>query len=170
MKLLWLLLLLVGSAVAQDFNTTLRWMHNTAPYDGSGFHLGDQTIMDEVEVPLTNTCHSFTIVQTTHYATEKPKPDHVWTVSFSLAAIDPNKVRFTEIEGTGKDKGKSWAYVELGTSNDEEVIKFHSSGGGLGDDTTVEASMFFGNPDYAERFANALRHAVTLCGGEVSAF
>src|ERR1700751_4385119 len=46
------LVLIASLANGQDFKATLRWMHNTASYDGGGYHGGDKTMMDGTEIPL----------------------------------------------------------------------------------------------------------------------
>src|SRR5215467_10180473 len=103
-------------AQAQTFQETLRWMHNTASYEGGGYHGGDKTIMDETDVPLSNTCHNFVIIQTTHYLTSEPRPDHIWKVTMDLSKIEPNSVRGHAVEG------KTWSYVDIETTNEEDAI------------------------------------------------
>ena len=101
---------------AQTFKETLRWMHNTASCEGGGYHSGDKSIMDETEVPLSNTCHNFVIIQTTHYSNPESRPDHVWKITMDLSAIEPSKVQGHAVEG------KPWSYVDIGTTNDEDAI------------------------------------------------
>jgi hypothetical protein len=144
-------------ARAQSFKETLRWMHNTAAYEGGGYHAGDKTMMDETEVPLSNTCHNFVIIQTAHYLGQERKPDHVWKISMDLSTIEPSEVRGHAVEG------KPWSYVDIGTTNSEDMI--HTP-----DRDTSGVSLFFNGTSYAPRFAKALRHAVVLCGGKASAF
>jgi hypothetical protein len=142
---------------AQTFKETLRWMHNTASYEGGGYHGGDKTIMDETEVPLSNTCSNFVIIQTIHYRTAEPRPDHVWKITMNLSAIEPNSVKSHAVEG------KPWSYVDIGTTNDEDAI--HTPDG-----NTSGVGLYFNGTSYAPRFAKALRHAVVLCGGKASSF
>jgi hypothetical protein len=156
-----------SSVFAQDYKTTLRWMHNTARYKGSGYHIGDKTIMDETEVPLSNRCQSFSVIQTTHYQTQKSTPDSVWEVSTNLAAIDPQTIVVNAVKGEGDKEGKTWAYVWMETTNDEDAIKTQRSGMEA-EEATSGVAFFFNDPDYARRFAKALKHAVTLCGGTKS--
>jgi hypothetical protein len=146
-------------AQAQSFEETLRWMHNTAAYEGGGYHAGDKTVMDETEVPLSNTCHNFVIIQTTHYLAKEHRPDNAWKITMDLSTIEPSSVRTTLV------KGKPWSYVDVSTTNDEDTI--HTSDR---DTSTSGVSLFFNGTSYALRFAKALRHAVVLCGGKSSAF
>jgi hypothetical protein len=160
MKQFVILLALVAFAApaqAQSFKETMRWMHNTAGYEGGGYHGGDKTIMDETEVPLSNTCQNFVIIQTLHYFTPGPRPDHIWKITMDLSKIEPSKVRGQAVEG------KPWSYVDIETTNDEDAI--HTP-----DRDTSGVSLFFNGTSYARRFAKAFRHAAVLCGGKASSF
>ena len=148
-----LLLFTANITYSQDFERTLRWMHNTAA-EGDGHPAGDETMMYVTEIPLTNTCQNFTIIRKTHYYTNPPKPDHVWKVSMNLAAIDPTKVSFTPV------KDKPWAYVEIGATDDEDAFQT-----GPPPNRTSGVGLYFNDPDFAQRLARAFRHAVELCGG-----
>jgi len=115
---------------AQTFKETLRWMHNTASYEGSGYHAGGKSIIDETEVPLSNTCHNLVIIQTHHYSTPEPRPDHVWKITMDLSAIEPSTVQGRAVEG------EPWSYVDIGTTNDENAI--HTP-----DESTSRVSLYF---------------------------
>src|ERR1700751_4704016 len=135
------LVLIASLANGQDFKATLRWMHNTASYDGGGYHGGDKTMMDGTEIPLTNTCRKFVVIQTTHYFTDPPKPDHVWRIEMDLSTIDPKTIEFDPVEGTGEKKGERWAYVNIETTNDEDAIK-------VPDRRTAGVGLYFNNSDF----------------------
>ena len=108
--------------------------------------------LDSTEVPLANTCKEFVIIQK-----HAGKHDSTFKITMDLKSIEPMRVRFTPVEG------KPWAYVDIGTTNDEETIQ-------TPDRKTAGVALRFDEPDFAKRFAKALRHAVELCGGKPSTF
>jgi len=155
-----LLLLTANITYAQDFKRTLRWMHNSAASQGSYRDLESNSheqisVTWEMEIPLTNTCQNFSVIQKKQISINPPED---WkTARMNLAAIDPNKVRFLPEED--KPYGDLW----ISTTDDEDAIYF------LGKKTS-SVVFYFIPKDWGQRLANGFRHTVELCGGKPSAF
>lgn len=100
-----------------------------------------------------------------HYSSEPVQlhkdlvtPSEKWADLFNLADIDPNAIRVVASH-----------HVHFETHNNQEKIVEMVMG------TPGEYDLNFDNfiidlPENAERFANALKHAVLLCGGKKSPF
>jgi hypothetical protein len=153
---LFVVILTASLAQGQTFKETLRWMHNASEYNSS--YDSTKNGLDATEVPLANTCTTFVIIQkhTGDYG-------HTFKVVLDLRTIDPTKVYAELVEG------KPWSYVWIGTTNDEETIQAEDLTSQT-DRKTTGTALNFGGKDFAPRFAKALKHAVTLCGGKPSAF
>jgi hypothetical protein len=147
-----------GQSAGQTFKGTVSWMHHASEYN---YTVGKDGESGFTEVPITNTCHNFVIVQK-----HSGKHSIVSVLTLDLEMIEPKQVYFEPV------KGKPWSYVSIGTTNDEPHI--HSvttvDGQQRSDTNTAGAMLYFGGNSFAQRFAKALRHAVVLCGGKPSFF
>jgi len=153
-----LLLLCVAPAQAQSFKETLGWMHQSSEYHA--FFDATDNALESTQVPLTNTCTNFVIIQERSAARQPP---YTYKILLNLKAVDPNTVYATAV------KDKSWAYIDIGTTNDEEAIQISSTPATPMVTTgTAGVSVKFEDTSFAGRFAKALRHAVVLCGGKPS--
>lgn len=83
---------------------------------------------------------------------------------FNLGDIDPQSVSY--VRGSEGDWGRFQADTANDTNNIHIRLDFELVDGPL---TTKEFSTFL-YPEYGARFAEAFRHAVTLCGGKSSIF
>ena len=152
-------LLCVAPAQAQSFKETLGWMHQSSEYHA--FVDATDNALESTQVPLTNTCTNFVIIQERSAARQPP---YTYKILLNLRAVDPDTVHATVV------KDKSWAYIDIGTTNDEEAIQISSTPVPPMVTGTAGVSVKFEDTSFAGRFAKALRHAVILCGGKPSTF
>ena len=149
-----------------SLSETLSWMSQTYnPHeDGFGGHgeyltkcmASCEDVGDEISSRETFTYKGCQIATIT---TSNRKEDHGLHETFNLRDIDPQSILVTSDPATVPE-------VKFSARNNAEALIY--SGNIVGKGTNSAFAM--DDAAYAERFANALRHAVELCGGRPSTF
>lgn len=129
------------------FDQTLQWMAETAPRNAFG---GDWDYPVTTYVLPGSTCSKlgFAIFG------GKSGRGADW-LAVNLGTVDPRGVF-----AFGDKVLFGGAVVQVTGANAEKIIK-----GKRSDSTGVIDELTFGTPEYASRFASALRHAAEVCGG-----
>ena len=97
---------------------------------------------------------------------------------FHLGTIDPESVKVVTPENQKQPQGWKRTNVHLAATNNKSTIWASASDWkeskkvpkSLQMATMTDFDFQFRDKEQAERFAKALRHAITLCGGKPSAF
>lgn len=146
------------------FKTTVQWMHNTAEYETGS--ITPDGFFNAMEIPLTNTCQNFVIIQSQDSTGLQGGHKIVSTTRLNLQSVDPTNIYAKQVTG------KPWSYLWIGTTDDTSTIQSTTSVDGNNRPTakTSGVDFRFDDPDYASRFTKALKHAVLLCGGKPSVF
>ena len=171
-----ILVTLIGSTAVCAQNTdkdghpnlkeTLQWMHTAFPDSESNraFHLGQTRELNFVE-GKGDANPSCTVTIIDHWKAEgKPVTRDI---IIDLSLIDPESIKWYVDDISEKDMGT----VTLVATDDKKIIAEKMEN--KEDDKTflTEREFFyFITPQYAQRFAKAFLNAVTICGGEKSAF
>jgi hypothetical protein len=91
------------------------------------------------------------------------------STSVDLSLIDPGSVKSYQEDVVDKGTG----VLTFVATNDKKVIVEKTEVGGKPDTKPLETNRLFVSfvgTDYSERFANALKNAVNICGGKASTF
>jgi hypothetical protein len=156
-----------GMAAAQNspsLKSTTDWMQAFAA-DNSMWHIKDLT--GDSVYSSTVTFNGCQVKQSLHrIGTSDPTP-----ATYSLSDIDPKSIK------AYSDKGEAEPvpHVSFETTNSQRKISLqgHVCAKGMTEVVDYCATSWqinFGQFDAAVRFAKAMHHAVTLCGGRVSTF
>ena len=156
-----LLLFAELQAHGQSLDATFQWMQNTAPrstYFASRNAYGCQT--DQIR-SITHRGCSVTIQEYDEQCRDKKTLSY--SITFNLGDLDPNAV-----EANASRLVPSEGSVLIQTTDNRSLIEetFSSSGPSKFD----FQAFWFESPSYAQRFARAMKHAITLCGGKPSTF
>lgn len=98
---------------------------------------------------------------------EGTNPNH--TFSFSFSDLDPNTAKSHQTLVSPPVLQNMWRATAVTTNNLQKVNVYNYHTKQSSQDTVIEGIPFYSSED-AERFANALRRAIELCGGKASAF
>jgi hypothetical protein len=177
----WILMVFMSAtAVSQDkspsLDSTLQYMRNTLSRYGY-MHTtgkdqelalkGDEPCRIYVESDIASKMHTS---QDGHYPFE---------YQFHLGTIDPDSVRVvTDSAQKGKPEGWKLTNVHLAATDNRSTIWASASEWkesknvpkALQLSTFTDFDFQFRDKEQAERFAKALKHAISLCGGKPSAF
>jgi hypothetical protein len=173
--LLTVVILVVGSFFAyrafsrhRDLDETLAWMKQTYnPYEnGFGGHGQYQTECaahcEDVGAQIfSRETLAYEGCQITTVTTSNRKDDRGLRETFSLRDIDPQSIHVPTTPLLG-----GVSEVQFLARNNAEALTY--TGDIVGKGSSSEFAM--DNVAYADRFANALRLAVELCGGKTSKF
>jgi len=182
---LMLLLLMAVKAVGQDkpqrdkspsLDNTLVYMQNTLSRYGYIHKTGKD---QELNLKGGEPCRIY--VESEITVTLHTPQDGVYPLEyqFHLGTIDPDSVKaVTDDAQKNKPEGGRLTQVHLAATNNESTIWASASDWKESKKVpkTVQLLTFtdfdfqFRDREQAERFANALKHAVALCGGKPSAF
>jgi hypothetical protein len=193
-------LALCVSAGAQSLNETVEWMHNTlAPIDllassRNGYSILAQPMSGHYVDLLSDVSHDgcqMTVIENydmtgDYFVGGRSEFAYEERDTFNLADIDPTTVKVPDNNPYREElNGK---VINLFTVNNRGAIKCQvktaidlDREGNPDKDLKSSADRCVGAPynneefrfqthEYAVRFAKALRHAVTLCGGKASTF
>jgi hypothetical protein len=148
---------------------TLDWMHSAFSDNQSktAFLAGHTRELNYVIGKDGTPSCAITIVD--HWTNNEGKPTSRYT-EIDLSLIDPGSILFYR-DTVEKEKGVG--EMTFAATNDKKVIiektTINNKPYGLFFETNKEWIGFIG-PEYAERFAKALKHAVELCDGKPSTF
>lgn len=155
------------------FEQTIQWMTETAPQNSRGETSEDWGLAMYVVPGSTCSKTGFAFVS---YVAKSGKaiPPYTDWISIDLSGIDPASVIPTgsrvalgsatpHIIEIAEHKVALTPLIEGKSASD--VIKAYRKGKPLKTVVVANYSLGFGTPEYAQRFANALKHAVEVCGG-----
>jgi len=155
------LMLCAASASAQSLDATFDWMQNTAPrstYFAARNAYGCQT--DQIR-SITHRGCSVTIQEYDEQCRDKKTLSY--SITFNLGDLDPNGV-----EANASRLVPSEGSVLIQTTDNRSLIE--ETFPDIGPSKFDFQAFWFESPAYAQRFARAMRHAITLCGGKPSTF
>jgi hypothetical protein len=168
-------------AVGQDkpqpsLDSTLRYMQNTLSQYGYIHTKGKD---QELVLKGDEACRIY-VESEIGYKMHTPQDgEYPFEYQFHLGTIDPDSVKVTT-DASQKNKPEGWKLtnVHLATTDNKTTIWASASEWkenkkvpkALQMSAFPEFDFQFRDREQAERFAKALKHAVTLCGGKKSAF
>lgn len=85
-----------------------------------------------------------------------------WATHIDLTQVDPNSIKIEKIDNV--------PWVTFQGRNSQKVVQYRDPLGKLPPYDTENGGFTLDSQEYAERFLNALKHAVILCGGKPSTF
>ena len=155
----------VAAKDGASLKDTLQWMHNAFPDSRSAteFRLGQTRELNFSSKGDASPACTVTIIDRWK-AGGKPA---VRETIIDLSLIDPESIKWY-VDDT-LDKGTGTLVM---VSNDDKKNIIEKTEGKEQGKLYLSERVFisFVGPDYAERFAKAFKHAVTLCGGKPSTF
>jgi hypothetical protein len=149
----------------QGLKSTTDWMRAFVA-DNSMWHIKDLT--DDSVYSSTLTFNGCQVKQSLHrIGTSDPTP-----ATYSLSDLDPKSIK---AYSGYKGEAEPVPFVSFETTNSQRKISLagHACAKGLTevvDRCVTSWQVNFVEYDAAVRFAKAMHHAVTLCGGKVSTF
>jgi hypothetical protein len=155
---------LTAAQTRQGLKSTTDWMQAFAA-DNSVWHIKDLT--GDFVYSSTLTFNGCQVKQSLHrVGTSDPSP-----TKYSLSDLDPKSIK----PHSGYKGDDSVPFVSFETTNSQRKISLagHACARGLTEVVDYCATSWqvnFAEYEAAERFARAMHHAVTLCGGKVSTF
>jgi len=159
-----------------DLSTTLEYMRNTLTSHGYIHTTGKD---QELNLKGDEPCRIYVESEITVKMHTPQDGVYPFEHQFHLGTIDPGSVKVVTPENQ-KDKSEGWRLtnVHLATTDNRSTI--FASASDWKESKKVPKSLQmasftdfdfqFRDKEQAERFAKALKHAVTLCGGKPSAF
>lgn len=153
-------LLLLGSAWGQSLQQTTQWMETFASAH-SLWHAEGSQIGDSTELRFSG-CSVKQIL----YQDGKPLNGTLdaSTTTYSLADLDPKSVKLYPSSVT------HWNSIGFETTNSQDKISISGGESCKYAGCVSEWLINFDEEANAVRFAKAMRHAITLCGGRTSPF
>lgn len=176
-------ILLTTVAVAQaepSLEETLAWMYGTYHNAGHGqiFYNSHVSGQQRLQSHFSYSGCEITLYNFHDYGDGKTSDQ---TSQFTLRDIDQSSIKLektasqaagalcTAVRTLPCDKAElSFKTINISPLIKQETrINYYN---GTGTDMVHFAYLVFDDPDYAERFTNAFRHAVKLCGGKAAPF
>lgn len=152
------------SAVSQpSLEETLSWMKNFSTQHGFQYAQPDRPPVQSNQLVPGSVCDVSVEYKSLRTTVTDSTTKSVKLV-FSLRSIDPQRIKTQNSSDTNE--------VAFEASDSSGKIRFQTElGSGRKIDGFVgQYTMFFDSTDSARRFAEAFKHAVTLCGGKAAPF
>jgi len=161
---------ILGQGYAQErqdarptLQQTLNWMTNFSVH--RGLVKTGMVITGTNRVLTTDQC---TLTMERRYPQSRSDSEMKYgTTSFSLSRIDPDSVKVVSDRASSETH---WVGFETSDASAVLQLSAEMGSGRKVSGYAARGSLAFDSEESARRFANALRHAVDLCGGRPSPF
>jgi hypothetical protein len=165
MKTILTVLILTALAFGQstpNLRTTTTWMQDFASTHSIWANDDGSMAFEHLQI---DGCRVFATIWMTKDGKVIPPKENDAAFSFSLGDLDPQTVR-TVVPNDHNVR----AYVEFETTDSKRLIQLSSQKGAPVGVGMASWEINLDNKENADRFTNAFKHAVTLCGGKPSTF